>query len=84
MAELIHEHTARVQDSRGISYKALVYGEERRDGTWAGWIEFHSPSPDAQALSTGIESTQPDRAALIYWAQGLEPVYLEGALDRAR
>ena len=84
MPELIHQPTAQVQDSRGISYKALVYGEERVDGTWIGWIEFHSLSPATQALSTEPETSQPDRTALVYWATGLEPVYLEGALDRAR
>jgi hypothetical protein len=84
MPELIHEHMTLVQDSRGINYKALVYGEERRDGTWVGWIEFHPLSRDAQARSTGAETSQPDKPALVYWATGLEPVYLEGALERAR
>ena len=84
MPELIHQPMAQVQDSRGINYKALVYGEERGDGTWIGWIEFHSLSDAAQVLSTGPETSQPDRTALVYWATGLEPVYLEGALDRAR
>jgi hypothetical protein len=30
-----------------------------------------------------IETTQPNREALAYWASGVEPVYLEGALGRA-
>lgn len=84
MSELIHEHTAQVQDSQGINYKPLVYGEERADGTWIGWIEFHSSSHAGQALRTGQETSQPDKRALVYWATGLEPTYLEGALARAR
>jgi hypothetical protein len=34
-------------------------------------------------LSTEQETSQPDRKAVEYWAGGLEPVYLEGALARA-
>jgi hypothetical protein len=30
-----------------------------------------------------IETTQPNRGALAYWASGVEPVYLEGSLERA-
>jgi hypothetical protein len=30
-----------------------------------------------------VETTQPNREALTYWASGIEPVYLEGALERA-
>jgi hypothetical protein len=33
---------------------------------------------------TGQETSQPDRKALEYWATGLEAVYLEGALARAK
>jgi hypothetical protein len=32
---------------------------------------------------SAVETTQPNREALAYWASGLEPVYLEGALERA-
>jgi hypothetical protein len=37
-----------------------------------------------QILHTDRETSQPNRAALEYWADGLEPVYLEGALARAQ
>ncbi len=64
-------------------YTVWICGEERADGTWAGWLEFH-PSDSAQpVLQTGQETSQPNRAALEYWASGLEPVYMEGALARA-
>ena len=35
------------------------------------------------AVRSGRETTQPNLTDLEYWAQGLTPVYLEGALRRA-
>ena len=86
MTELIHEHSATVTGNDGMRYRARVYGEQRRDGTWGGWIEFVPADGGAtsHALRTGQETSQPDRNAVEYWAGGLEPVYLEGALSRAR
>jgi hypothetical protein len=60
-----------------------VYGQPRTDGTWAGWLEFVAVGAPI-VLRTGTETTQSDRAALVYWAGGLEPTYLEGAFARAR
>jgi hypothetical protein len=37
-----------------------------------------------ERLTTGVETTQPNAEALEYWASGLEQIYLEGALKRAR
>ena len=89
MAELIHTHSAHVSAPRGGRYEARVYAEPERGGTWKGWLEFHeisagSTGPAARVLRTGRETTQPNREAIDYWAGGLEPIYLEGALDRAR
>ena len=86
MPDFIHEHTAIVTGKNGLRYRARVYGERRREGTWSGWIEF-VPAESGRAtatLRTGQETSQPDRKAIEYWAGGLEPVYLEGALTRAR
>jgi len=82
MAELIQEFADAVRDARGNEYVASVYGEAR-GGTWEGWIEFRPLEGGGPVLRTGRETTQPDRGALEYWATGLEPVYLEGALARA-
>lgn len=82
MRELIHRHSARVLTGDGVLYEALIYGEQRADGTWIGWLEF-LPMPAGPVLRTGRETSQPDRDALEYWAGGLEPLYLEGALERA-
>jgi hypothetical protein len=85
MAELIHRHSAVVEGQDGVAYRASVYGEQRRDGTWQGWIEFLPARGDAQvSLRTGQETSQPDRKAVEYWAGGLEAIYLDGALRRAR
>jgi hypothetical protein len=49
---------------------------------WQGWVEF-LPVDGGKAIRTGRETTQPNRQDTAYWATGLTPVYLEGALDRA-
>lgn len=85
MAKLIHEHTRRVQSPEGAQYRALVFGEERTDGTWMAWLEFEPVDRSGgRRLRTGQETSQPDERAAEYWAGGLEPIYLEGALTRAR
>ncbi len=66
-----------------ITYTVWICGEERDDGTWTGWLEFHPSDASEPVLGTEQETSQPNRAALEYWAGGLEPVYLEGALARA-
>lgn len=83
MAELIQQYTSTVIDSSGRQFQARAVGEPRADGTWSGWFEFHGTSP-TEVLRTGQETSQPDRDALVYWASGIEPIYLEGALARAR
>lgn len=81
MAELIHESSRRVTAKDGITYRAVVMGEQHADGTWHGWIEFYGV-PDGPVRATGRETSQSSRGALDYWASGLEPVYYEGAFDR--
>ena len=84
MAELIHEHVAQVKDLHGTTYRIIIFGETSGGNLWEGWIEFRPIDSAAPVLRTGRETIQHDRAALTYWATGLEPVYLEGALQRAR
>ena len=64
-----------------IAYNVRVRGNQRADGIWEGCIEFES---GAERLGTGVETTQPNAEALEYWASGLEQIYLDGALKRAR
>jgi hypothetical protein len=72
-----------VTDSEGTIYTARAVGSEMDDTRWQGWIEFQ-PLDGGNALRTGRETTQPNRTDTAYWATGLTPVYLEGALERAR
>ena len=81
--ELIMEFVDQVTTAEGARYVVRVYGQPRTDGTWVGWLEFVAVGA-ALVRRTGIETTQPDRAALAYWASGLEPTYFEGAFARAR
>jgi len=83
MPHFIHQHSTRVRASDGSEYCARTYGKARADGTWSGWIEFVPTDGRAIVLSTEQETSQPDRRAVEYWAGGLEPVYLQGALQRA-
>jgi hypothetical protein len=82
-ATLIRKYPACViTDS--IKYIIHICGQQRADATWEGWIEFHPSDPNHPVLMTEQETSQPNRTALEYWADGLEPVYLEGAFARAQ
>lgn len=70
-------------EDQGTLYVPHIYGNERADGTWEAWIEFTAAADDSRVLVTDRETTQPNRAAVEYWASGLEPVYYEGAFRRA-
>lgn len=65
----------------GPVYTAQACGREREDGTWEGWLEF-APDDGSVVLRSHRETTQPNLADLEYWATGITPVYLEGALER--
>ena len=77
---LIHEFSTRVLSEDGRQWTARAHGR-RRDGDWIGWLAF--VADDGTEIATDRETTQPDRKALDYWASGLEPIYLDGALTRA-
>jgi len=81
MAEALVRFTELVRDDDNISYRAQASGLAGPDGLWEGWIEFIEEN--GRALRTPRETTQPNRDALLYWAEGLTAAYLEGALRRA-
>jgi len=66
-------------------YQARACGREREDGNWEGWLEFAAihDGPHGTVWRTERETTQPNRADLVYWSTGLSAVFLEGALVRA-
>jgi len=84
MAVLLQEYTSEVIAADGTVYTVRSYGEERADGTWTGWLEFEPADVTMPALATDQETSQPNRTAVEYWATGLEPLYFEGAFERAK
>ena len=83
MAVLLQEYSTQVVAPDGTTYDVRSYGEERVDGTWTGWLEFHPTDETRSVLATDQETSQPNRQSIEYWATGLEPVYFEGAFERA-
>ena len=71
-----------VKTSDGLFYDVRICGRQLADGRWEGWIEF-DPADGSPVLRTPRETTQPRLTDLDYWATGLTPVYLDGALTRA-
>jgi hypothetical protein len=82
MADFILELAPAVRDAAGTRYITRVHGAPDDIGRWHGWIAF--TGSNGRILQTEQETVQPTRDDLVYWASGLEPVYLEGAFQRAR
>jgi len=82
MAEVFVEYSDALTSDDGRTFIARACGAEMDDHRWQGWIEF-VPADGGPVLRSGRETTQPNRADTEYWATGLTPVYLEGALERA-
>jgi hypothetical protein len=78
--ERVLELDRRYTSPSGREYVVSVEGIPRDDGTWAGRIAF---TAGGDVRLTGQETSQPSRDALMYWATGLEPVFLDGAFGRA-
>lgn len=66
----------------GRTYTAQAVGAATSLGQWEAWIEF-IPLDGGPPAASRRETTQPNRAAAVYWATGLTTIYLEGALARA-
>ena len=80
MAEVLRDFGL-VTESGGQTYRVRACGSEMDESRWQGWLEFE-PVDGGETLRSGRETTQPNRADIIYWASGLSLVYIEGALDR--
>ncbi len=81
MAEVLVEFSDVVVGDDGVRYSAHACGGPTEDGMWHGWLEF-VPIGGGAAIRSGRETTQPNRTDTAYWATGLTPIYLEGALRR--
>ncbi len=80
---LVGEHETPVVDREGRGFRARTWARVTQFGSLMAWIEFEPEDGLGPALVTDTESTQPDLDSVVYWSQGLQPVYLEGALRRA-
>jgi ATP-dependent Clp protease ATP-binding subunit ClpA len=80
--EFIRSYPNVVLDADGRVFACASYGRQRGDGRCEGRVVFF-PLHGGDPLATGRETTQPRRAALEYWADGLTPTFLQGALSRA-
>jgi hypothetical protein len=85
MTEVLVEFDTVTTGPDGMRWAPRVCGRPAGDGLWEGWIEFTPVDRDASAdpVRTPRETEQPNRADLMYWAQGLTQVYLDDALRRA-
>jgi len=83
MSEILVKFDEPIPRADGRLYIVQAMTRRRDDNLWEGWLVF-TPANDASgALSSGRETTQPNRDAVMYWAQGLTRVYLMGALERS-
>jgi hypothetical protein len=81
LAETLLAYSEPVSFESGTQFLARACGAESGH-TWQGWIEF-IPVDGGTIVRSGRETTQPNRSDLVYWATGLTPIYLQGALRRA-
>lgn len=82
MAETLLQFQTPVSAPDGTRYVARAVGAMFDGPTWQGWVEF-VPVNGGSALRSPRETTQPNRVDIEYWATGLTPIYLDGALVRA-
>jgi hypothetical protein len=82
MAEVLIEFPGLVESDDGVVYRARAAAAPMDDSLWEGWIEF-IPVEGGGPVRSPRETTQPNLRDAAYWATGLSPVYLQGALERA-
>jgi hypothetical protein len=82
MSEVVHERTVVLVGDDGSTYTLVrACARAMGRGGWEGWLEF--VPADGPIVVTQRETTQSKLADVAYWAEGLEAIYLEGALHRA-
>jgi hypothetical protein len=85
MAEVLRSFDDPLHHATGFYHVRVVGRYAPKDHMWEGWLEFVPLQGSGRpVVVSAIESRQPERVHLEYWAQGLSPVYAEGSLDRAR
>ena len=83
MSEVLVEFNVKLRGETGSLWTPRACGRLADDGLWEGWLEFIPNGPTDKPVRSGRETEQHDRNGVLYWAQGLTQVYLEGSLKRA-
>jgi hypothetical protein len=81
VAEVLVTFKEPVTDRTNEQFIARACGGMLDDSRWQGWIEFVSLDGSG-VFRSPRETTQPNFTDITYWATGLTPIYLEGALER--
>jgi hypothetical protein len=81
-SRLVQVYTTSVQSKDGRAWVAQAWTSKLPRGGWAGWFAF-LPDDGGEPVWTDAETTQGRLVSIHYWASGIEPSYLEGALARA-
>jgi hypothetical protein len=82
MAEVLIEYDSVITADDGTRWVARACGRPGKGTLWEGWLEFVPLAAELRPIRSRRETTQPNRDDLVYWATGLTPVYLKGALVR--
>ena len=69
---------------RATERRTSSIGRQSRDLIEAGGVDVLFVLDEGDAIVGAVETRQPGRDQLAYWSGGLTPVYLEGALARAK
>jgi hypothetical protein len=83
MVELVEEFGPEViAPETGRRFVVRAYSAPQPQGVlWDAWLVFFPE--DGGSPIVGDRETSQHREDLLYWASGLEPIYLDGALERA-
>ncbi|HEX8173321.1 MAG TPA: hypothetical protein VF824_22495 [Thermoanaerobaculia bacterium] len=83
MERLLQTFEAPFADHDGNLYAVQLFGRSRPGDTWQAMLTFVRQR-DGISFTTGVETTQSNAEAVLYWATGLTPAYFDGAFERAR
>jgi hypothetical protein len=83
MTEVFAEYETAIDATDASVWAARACGRPL-NGKWEAWIEFVPLTAGESPVRTPRETTQKDRQAAVEWSKGITPMYLEGALERAR
>jgi hypothetical protein len=81
----VHVLATPAVDRDGLRYEVRAFAEPTEHG-FAGWLEFVPTGAAGRVvvLRTGRETTQGRLEDVAHWAATLGPLYLQGALERAK